>query len=77
MTTAADAQEILNGIIAAEKADPIGVLESVTVNGRTYAFKTVDEILKYKNYLSRIIADSQRAAAGAPTFGRSAAIFTR
>lgn len=77
MTTAAQAQTILDGIIAAEIADPIGVLTSITVGGRTYSFKSNIEIQEYKRDLAKIISNASAAAAGAPTFGRSAAIFTR
>lgn len=72
-----DAQTILDGLIRAQKEDPIGALESVNVGGRTYSFKSADDLIKMINYWSGIIAQLKRNAAGASTFGRSAAIFTR
>ena len=72
-----DAQAILDALIAAQKEDSIGALDSISVNGRSYSFKSADDLIKMINYWSGIIAQLKRRAAGASTFGRSAAIFTR
>jgi hypothetical protein len=72
-----DAQAILSKLIEAQKEDPIGALQSITVGGRTYSFKSADELIKMINYWSGIIAQLKRTAAGTSTFGRSAAVFTR
>jgi len=72
-----DAQAILDALIAAQKEDSIGALDSISVNGRSYSFKSADDLIKMINYWSGIIAQLKRSAAGASTFGRSAAIFTR
>lgn len=81
MTTAvslSDAQAILDALIRAQKEDPIGALQSITVQGRTYSFKSADELIKMINYWTNIVSQLKRNAAGADTpFGRSAAIFTR
>lgn len=70
-----DAQAILAKLIEAQKNDPIGALTSITVNGRTYTFKSADDLIKMINYWTRIIADLKKSAARAPGFGRSVATF--
>lgn len=80
MTTAislADAQAILAKLIEAQKCDPIGALGSVSINGRSVSFKSADELITMINYWTNIVSQLTQRAAGAPTFGRSAAVFTR
>lgn len=72
-----DARAILAKLIEVQKEDPIGALQSMTIEGRTYSFKTADELIKMINYWSGIVSQLQHAAAGAPTFGRSVAVFNR
>lgn len=80
MTTAislSDAQTILAKLVEVQKNDPIGALSSVSVNGRTVSFKSADELITSINYWTNIVSQLTQRAAGAPTFGRSAATFTR
>ena len=73
-----DAQAILDGLIQAQKEDPIGALNGITVNGRSYSFKSADDLIKMINYWTSMVSQLKRSAVGADnTFGRSAAIFTR
>lgn len=73
----ADARAILAKLIEVQKNDPIGAIGSISENGRSISFKSSDELIAQINYWTNIITQLQQRAAGAPTFGRSAAVFTQ
>jgi hypothetical protein len=69
MITLADAQTILNAHVEALKCDPVGMLGSVTIGGRTVTYKSAEELMQTINYWSRIVATLQRRAAGGSRHG--------
>lgn len=71
--TLADAQEILNALVQAQKDDPLGALGSVTINGRTVSYKSADDLIKMLNYWQNMVARLQRS--GSRRHGRSVASF--
>lgn len=73
----ADARAILAKLIEVQKNDPIGAIGSISENGRSISFKSSEELIGQINYWTNLISQLQQRAAGAPTFGRSAAVFTR
>lgn len=80
MTTAislSTAQAILGKLIEIQTNDAIGAISSISENGRTVSFKSGQELIDQVNYWTGIVNQLQQRAAGAPTFGRSAAVFTR
>lgn len=60
----ADAQEILDRLIDAHKCDPLGALGSVSIGGRTFTYKSAEDLIRMINYWSGVVADAQRVAAG-------------
>lgn len=73
--TLADAKAILAKLIEAHKNDPIGALQSVTVAGHTYSFKSAADLQSSINYWTRVVAELERQAAGRPRLVGSRAVF--
>lgn len=73
--TLPDAKAILAKLIEVQKNDPIGAIQSVTVAGHTWSFKSASELQSMINYWSRIVADLERQRAGRRRLLGSRAVF--
>ena len=62
--TLAYAQAILDGYLEAQRCDPAGNLQSVTINGRSVTYSSAADLMELINYWSSIVARLQRSAAG-------------
>lgn len=71
----ADAQQILDALIEAQKCDPIGAIGSVSVGNHTISYKGADDLIKMINYWSSVVAQGQRRAAGRGRLGFAVADF--
>lgn len=64
--TLENAQKILNALIEAQACDPLTQVGSFSIEGRTVSYRSADDLITLINYYSRLVANLQRVAAGAP-----------
>jgi hypothetical protein len=73
--TLAQAQQVLDALVAAQIEDPSGSLGSITVNGRTVTYRSAEDVIKLIEYWRGIVAHKTRLARGTAGIGIKRASF--
>ena len=73
--TLAQAQQVLDALIAAQIADPAGTIGSFSIAGRSVSYRDSRDMIDQINYWSSIVAQKQRQAAGQSRHGFAVADF--
>lgn len=76
MSALTDAREIHDALVGAlKRSTEYGSVTSTS--GRTVTFRSLKELMDAESFWAARVSQLSRAAAGAPSFGRSVATFTR
>lgn len=73
--TQEELQKTIDALKQQLMCDPLGAIGSVSVGGRTVAYRSVDELRSLINFYARELAALQRTAAGGSRHGYRLARF--